>query len=37
MSTGTATELLVVELFPSWPLLLAPQHCTPSLPSAQVE
>jgi len=27
--TATGTWLSVVELFPSWPLLLEPQHCTP--------
>jgi hypothetical protein len=32
----TGTLLLVVELFPSWPLLLEPQHWTPPFTSAQV-
>ena len=34
--TATGTWLSVVELFPSWPLPLSPQHWTPPFTSAQV-
>ena len=37
VDTGTGTALLVVELSPSWPELLSPQHWTAPLTTAQAE
>ena len=34
--TGTGTRLFVVELLPSWPASLLPQHCTLPLAIAQL-